>query len=811
MFRDLQCIQKAKVCLPAEQRGTAVYTDDYGGVWVVSDDAQEVYYYTAHTLASAMALQSTMLPSCVSSSSAEAIAAQPAHTLAFQCCSSQDASGEESSDRVHSVLFFTGDAEAQAAAAGGQHRRDACVITEGGTLGFLRVPLARDEPPTLLQPYQEVHLGLRVSAATATADAVVLCCFDGDFTEVVRTVVVPVGSAASVDAGACPHQSETVLSDALCTCEVEATGLFRVQGRIECVLYDEVHESLVAISDAGNVDVWDVANARDATAQYGSPAWDTAKHGTATCAVICREKLWIGLTSGQLCIFSLWRTDNGEARACTTASPSQSVLLLRSHGTPITGITSMSLQSSVWSCARDNGRVNVWDARDASFRGSFVFPESGIQSWYAGAAQLRTALWGLDGASGEPCLLQVSESISRPDTCACSSNADVRALCHQEELLCSYRLCMRALLRNICALRRGVQETPEDWTRDAVAAAALSSIDTDMRVVDDSMAVVRELQDTMASLRRLCMLASRERGGVDRPVCVVLDDCIAEWQQRTHIGREVESFLSFINAAIENTKSSGTVHSLADAQDAFERLQADVEALKAALAEAERSSTDDANAAAVEEATGALRQELAALQEALHAAEAEREELTIKLQVAEEEAESAAERHRHLEKLLEKTEAQLEEAKKSLLATKRAAEVTASEVSSLFDMESKLYESQQVIAELSTKIDVLVRDAETKKMELRAFHNKQETAKDVLRRVLCEQSTMADGVSNFADSLDQLIAEATQGVHAPLPRPLAELLNTILEKATTLETSMESRLREQKARFHALSSELKST
>ncbi|KPI85623.1 hypothetical protein ABL78_5304 [Leptomonas seymouri] len=813
MFRHLQCIQKGSVRMPGNHKGSAVYADDYGGVWAVSADAQEVYYYTAHTLASSMELQPTTLPPFVSSSaSSSPLTSSPPtpHTLAFRCGKLKGVSEAEHPDSVHSILFFNGDASSSTAL---QHRRDVCVVTEGGTVAFLRVPMASGEPPLLLQPFQEVRLGLRVSAATATANAVILCCFDGAFTEVVRAVVVPEAAAAAAATPSarvqCPHQSDMAMPDAICACEVEATGLFRVQGCVLCVLFDSVRETIVTVSDAGNVDVWDVALGRDVTAQFGSPAWDAAKHGSATCAIICREKLWVGLNSGQLAIFSFVSSDRltEDDAAQRALGATTMALLLRSHSSPITGVIPMSLQSSVWSCAAANGSVNVWDATDASFRGSFVFPEPGIQSWYASVAQLRAALWGIDGASGEPCLMQISESISRADAYVCSGT-DARKLHAQERLLQSYRRCWRGLLRDFRVVHQGAQDSEkEDW-RGETMAAALEDIEADLKDIDDVVGLVRKMQTLMASLHRLCAVDRRVRGGRARPVNVVLEEFLDDWLQRIDTRDEVESFLSSLNAVCGGGRS---IHSLDDVQELFTHLSAHAEELQQALGALEQSKADESIAAAAGGAADALRTEQMSLEESLHVAEARSQELELLLREAHEERRSALEQKKHLEQLLEDAEGQLEEAKRSLLAMKRAAEVTATEVSSVFDMESKLHVSQGVISSLSAKVEALLKDTEAKEGEVQAFRSKEKAAKEVLQSVLRVQNAMADDTGDFAAEVHQLIVAATEGQRIPLSKPLKELLDTIREKTYKLEASIESRLREQKMWFHTLSKELKVT
>jgi hypothetical protein len=795
------------VRLPEECGGaTAVYADDFGGVWVVLAGAQEVYYYAAHTLAATMAERPATLPSCA----ATPAPTMPQHTLAFRCDGRPDAPPEDAQDRVLSVLFFNSDTNISASA---QRRRDSCIVTEGGTMAFLRVPTAHDEIPVLLQPYQEVHLNLQVCAATAAADAIILCCFDGEFTEVVRAVVVGMSETSPLE-GRCAHHSDAALPDALCTCEVEATGQFRVQGRIHCVLHDDVHGALITVSDAGNVDVWDTAHSTDVTAQFGSPAWDVAKHGTATYALICRDKLWIGLTSGQLLVYSFVHSDRrGEGSPAAAAG-----MLLRSHSSPIAGVLAMSMQSSVWSCVVGNGRVNVWDAADASFRGSFVFPESGIHSWHTGAMQLRTALWGVDGASGEPCLLQVSESLSEGNAYACDL-ADTRTRHTQEALLKSYRVCWRSLLRRFGAVRRGLRrdegndEALSEASDEGEMTAALQYIDADEHGLEGGggAAVAEELLDTMTALHRLCVVDRRAHGGRDRAVDVVLEDFLREWQCRADTRDDVVSFLRFVNTTDGRGSKSKAVHSLEDAQDEFTRLYGEVEELRKAVVEAEAAAHSRANeeiASATAEATAALRNELESLREAWQDAAAQNEKLATQLQAAHAEMQSSAEQQTHLTQLLEDAETQLAETRKSLLATKRAAEVTASEVSSLFEMESKLHESQQVIAELSTKHEALVAAAEAKDAELRMFLHKQTAAKTALQSLLQAQNAMADNVGDFADVVVQLITDVTEGQRVVLGAPLRALLDAIQEQTRMLETSMESRLREQKKLFHTLSQEL---
>lgn len=812
MFRDLQCVQKGRVRMPDDCRAAAVFADDYGGAWVLSADRQSVLYYTSHTLAAAMTQQAHALPSLTApvaaplSYATQSLNPPPPSTLAF-CCSEKD-------DCVHAVLFFN----SNATAAPEQHRRDACVVTEGGVVALLRVPTARDARPTLLQPYQKVHLDLRVSAAATMPGAVVLCCYDGTYTEVVRTVVVgeaaptsslptDVPTAAASTTALCPHHSDAAVSDAMCTCAIEAAGLFRVEGRLACVVYDGVHRFLITISDAGNVDVWDVRSGCDATAQCGSPSWDTARYGTATCAVVCRDNLWVGLTSGQLLAFSLVSGDTG------------AMAVLRSHNVPLTDVVAMSMQSSVWSCAAGSGKVNVWNASDASFRGSFVFPASGVQAWCVGAAQVRTALWGIDGASGEPCLSQMTETLSRRDALLYGSD-DVDAQREKESLLDAYRVCWRGLMRQVLSLsqRDDAAATAEEdadraWRSEHVVAA-VARIDEDLGGADDVHNSVKDLLAVFKAVQRLCVLHQRLRGGGSSSVTAVVDSVLHDWQRCQQEREEVDEFLRSVRdmqvASSNADRNAQSADSLEDVLVCFTQLCTQVEELTAALAAA--ANTEEINAkteAAVAEATEHLRREVTELQDALHDVEARNEEMEARLRVAEEDAEAAHERQGAAERLLEGTEAQLDETRKSLLASKRAAEVKATEVSSLFDMEAKLHEAQDVIGELSAQVEQLLRDMEGKKNEVASFHRREVAFKDVLKRVLQAQNAVADEVGDFADMVDALVVNPQREARGDSAKSTKDVLRRVAESACRLDASVESRLKDQVAWFHTLSHELR--
>ncbi|KAG5479940.1 hypothetical protein LSCM1_06358 [Leishmania martiniquensis] len=786
---SLQCTQKGRVRLPLGNRGGAVYTDDFGGVWVTADDARKVLYYAPHTLATSIEQQQQMsLP--VSSNSASCVPLSSScmpYTVAFHC----DAGDAPQADRVHSLLFFS-----RHACDSGSPKCDLCIVTAHGTLAFVRVPVSdHEEPPpaTVAQPHQEVRLGMRVCAATVTCGATghfVLCCQDGAFTEVIRvTVISPAEQLGSAGSAAAEGDYE-----------VDATGLFRVEGRIEVVLHDPVQDVLVTVSGAGYVDVWDMPSAEDVTMMYGSLSWDCDRYGSPTCALLCHGRLWVGLTSGQLLVFPF----SDRARAAPSPS-SQGVQLLRSHTSRVTGLLRMSLGTDVWSCAIDSAKVNVWDAASAAFRGSFVFPDVGLLAWEAGAAHLRTALWGIDGVTGEPSLMQVTQALPDPNGAQVLTREETRAQHRAGALLHAYQVCWRSMLRMLRQLLFG---DAEDTDADAgkVMLAALELVGQDAHDGGDNSDVLRAIRAIHEPLRRLRDAHRRDdpESGIETMDLPSLMESCATWheaQSRALI--EVDALLRTLNAS---TSETSRLTSLEDVGEEIVMLRARVDELESELARiGDRCDHDAVPRGGEESSVDVVDKDFQSAQDALSSELERNRELEAQLSEAQSELRSLASQHAHTQQLLEASNEHVEQLKRSLQAAKRAAEVKLSDVSSFFEMESMLHESQGVIADLSAKVETLLKEADVTTASLHAFQERQEAAKKVLQRVLCTQNDLADDVCSLVDEVSVAIAEFKKRQHAALAEHASAFVGVVEGEMCRLEMSIEERLHEQQRWLRSLS------
>lgn len=804
-FSSLECAQRGRVALPPGLRGGAVHADDFGGVWVITADGLTVLFYAATALEAAM--HQAPSPTLTSSfaSSAAPLAPQPApFTVAYRCHTDtqhDDDSGEatatasEPQDRIHSLLFFHHRTACDACAP----RGGGCLVTTGGTLVFLRVPGAGDAPDGAaaatsqeaaavpLRPYQEVHLDMRVSATAAMRGALALCCHDGAYTEVIRAAVVPDGEAAG---------------------EVDAVGLFRVGGRVAALLHDPAQDILVSVSDGGNVDVWDVAGGRDVTAVYGSLSWEPQRHGPPTCALLCHDRLWVGLTTGHVLVFPFAPRQPLPAASPAEAPPAAQ--LLRSHTSSVTGLLRMSLGTSVWGCAADSAKVNVWHAVSAELRGSFVFPEAGLAGWQAGAAQLRTAVWGIDAVTGQPSLLQVTQALTDPSGTHVRTGDAVRQELRREALLRAYEVCWRAVVRafDVSSLRADDAEDAADAI-DEAAEVALAFVhgETGEEAATPS-GILSDLRAASAGLRRLC--ATRRWGGsAGEPMNVpaVMAECVAGCEERDRLAHSVQAMLRAVNAAA--SAAEPPLMSLEDVADEVVHLRGRVDAQEQALSRRSATEADEAVvAAAVEEATGHLQGELLAAQAAVREAHQSCGALQARLEETQRELDTLAAQHAEAQRLLAKSEEQVEQLRRSLLASKRAAEVTATEVSSMFEMESRLRESQSVVAELSSKLDRLLNASEAADAQLRAFGEKQTAAKEVLQRVLHTQNALADDVGGLADVVGAAVSRLKKLHRCEPGGPVAELVETVETAMYEAEVSVEKRLRDQQSYFHSLAHEL---
>ncbi|KAK7202214.1 wd40 repeat domain-containing protein [Novymonas esmeraldas] len=817
MFNSLECAQKACVPLPAVCRGGVVHADDYGGLWIVSGDAQEVVYCTAPEALAATApehghSEAHLLPgggAASSPSEATAAAATAPHRTAYRCGPSASgaaaASDEEggSDDGVHSVLFFSRDA-----CAGDSRRRDVCVVTRRGTLAFISVP-QRSAPPPTVQPYQVASLGIDVCATTATVGAsqcVVLCCHDGAFTEVIRVTV------AAVDG---PGADGVPAPAAAVGCEVDASGLFRIEGRIAAVLHDPVAHLLLTVSDGGYVDVWDVAAARDVTAAYGALSWDPHRSGSPTCALLCRDRLWVGLTSGKLLIFDMVHGGGagGDDDAAATARP-RDALLVRSHTSPITGLMAMSLGTSVWSCAAESAKVSVWDAASATLRGAFVFSEAGTAAWRVGAVQLHTSLWGVDAATGESSLLQVSQSLQDVSAALLQTRDEVQAQHRREAASRASRVCWQSTKHSLQALLfiDGVGST--GTAADATMSAAQQLAAREEGISEDDIDVLVGIHAICDGARRLCAAYQREhldcccRGGSAADLPLLIGECVAWHERQRRVSHEAEALLSGLRAT--DAEAAGML-TLEDVGEEVRHLRTRVDELQRELHHLKdiHGDGDAAGAGGGDEAAAAVM--AVALQDARDALHAEQERcgsLQAQLREALAELESLTSQHAQAQQLLAAAEEDSAQLRRSLLAAKRAAEVSARDVSSVFEMESQLHKSHGVIAELSRKVDALLNEADATRESLLAFEARQTAAKEVVRRVLRTQHSIADDVGALVDHVRAATRAHTERHGASLDADVAALLSTVESAAYELEDSVEGRLRDQKAWLHTLSREL---
>ncbi|KAG5506384.1 hypothetical protein JKF63_05887 [Porcisia hertigi] len=808
-FKGFQCTQKGRLRLSGESRGGTIHVDDFGGIWATSEDAQEVLYYAPHTLAAAMDQQRQVsLPPSTPGDPVESLSSSsPAHTVAFRCHTPTSEKGDASQDdRISAVFSFNRDV---CDATG--PRRDVCIVTQCGVLVFIRVPFGDGEEPSLLgsalQPYQEVCLGMRVCAATVTsgtAQHLVLCCYDGFFTEVIRAAVV------AVNANSAEPLDSAVSATGDGECEVDATGLFRVEGRIATILHDPGLDVLVTISDTGYVDVWDAVSAQDATAIYGSLSWDCNRYGAPTCALLCRNYLWVGLTTGQLLVFPF-----SSCRGATSIPLSYSPQALRSHTSRITTLLSVSLGTVVWSCAADSPKVNVWDAASAVLSGSFVFPNSGLASWQVGATQVRTALWGIEGTTGELSFIQVTRSLSDSNGIQARNPEETSAQRRGEALLHAYQTVWRSVAQQ---LRHVLLGDAEDAHVDAgeATSSALQLMGNDASGVGDISDVVGAIHQMRKAARQL--RAAHHRGdhrGEEKPTGLpsLIEAAVACHEQQGRVSHEVEALLRSLNAF---SSKATCFTSLEEVAEEMILLRARVEELQLELTRMGDCRDDDTVIKTGEEtANEIIAKELQGTQHTLSFALNENAELRAQLSEAQSEVTSLTSQLAQTQQLLEASGEEVGQLRRSLLAAKRAAEVTASDVSSIFEMESRLHESQGVIAELSAKVDSLVNEAGATSVLLQAFQEKQVAAKEVLQRVLRSQNDLADDVGAFVDTVGAAIVAFKKRHNDTLSEPAAAaaaaLTVVVEEEMNRLEESIENRLNDQQMWFHSLSQELKVT
>jgi hypothetical protein len=145
---------------------------------------------------------------------------------------------------------------------------------------------------------------------------------------------------------------------------------------------------LFSITEHGNIDVWDLAAACDATSEFHDLHYDTEDLGGPTCAAVVGSALWIGTSFGPVVV-------------CPVAGAG-SFEVLQHHKAKVTSIFPMTLGSRVWSCCSD-GVVAVWSVARKKPCGQFDIQATPMLSLHNTQPQLLTSVWGVDARHRATC------------------------------------------------------------------------------------------------------------------------------------------------------------------------------------------------------------------------------------------------------------------------------------------------------------------------------------------------------------------------------------------------------------------------
>jgi len=166
-----------------------------------------------------------------------------------------------------------------------------------------------------------------------------------------------------------------------CRSGVTAVGLYTVEGAVTAMAWwrDQDRETLVSVSERGNVECWNVGRGEEDTARFDYPVVPLGELRPTAAVLVSEDVLWIGTDHGLVVQFSLF----GQARQ-----------LQQQHEAAVTSISLLSDGDSVWSTSLD-GTIVVWRTSTGEALGTFQTGSVGIRD-LASRSVLHTEMWVLD-------------------------------------------------------------------------------------------------------------------------------------------------------------------------------------------------------------------------------------------------------------------------------------------------------------------------------------------------------------------------------------------------------------------------------
>lgn len=798
MPQNIQCILRGKVSLANEAPVGLVFSDTAGNVWLTDEAHQRLYYLDRRTIDETVAQQLSPLLNTPTPPEPHLLA-----DIADIVDDATDLGAAPEGDAFFSVLFFY------------HHEQvSACAVSTGGALFFFSG--GGDATPQLLRA---IYLARHITAAVVldstfhTPSTLFLCSVsDGAEHEVLSISVQPAASAT------CSSSSSARLPSGI---DIEGMGLFQVSAAVSTLLCDSMEGLLFAITTAGVVQIWHWPTAQDVTHRYFPLSWNALADGAPTCGLFVKGALWIGLDSGWLVVLPL--------RCCTAELHGErdgeepAVLRLRSHPSSIAGLLPISLGGRVWSYGSTGSKVNVWDTSSGSLNGSFYFPGDGVASLRSGGQQLQSRLYGCDVTTGAVEVLDVSDAHAM-DAAQVMSPAEVIDGRRRVALLGA----AAAVLSFIEAATVSSAEAGSNSNDgQAVPLSISASVDALVDCGICTPQLHRVLHDLMDALechqlikRSGCCSAAGEMEDDDDDSPAGLKATV---QAMLQVWREQQNVLASVELFIESVNILRASRPLLTTLDEVEREVAQWRSRLVALEEKRTGVADDFSQMTTSEQYHSMKQlqrEVDELKGALQEEVARGEALQEQNRTLSAELDASCAREQHTESLLRETEELVEQLKKSVLASKRAAEVTVSDATSLFEMEAKLNTTQQSLIDAHAQLERAVQEATVARKDLAeycdavsVFELKEQAAKQVLSDVLQYQNGIVDDVQLAIDDLyamlDQLNEEDASLIHDVHSSPPGNLfVSEMNNRLARLDARIEERLSQQKAVFQRIAEEL---
>lgn len=617
------------------------------------------------------------------------------------------------------------------------------------------------------------HLGLPVSQAVemvglSNSEGILVSCYEEPYSEVVRLVV--------------DRYSEGGV-------RVSATSLYRIDGCIGGLVYDPLERLVISTSSVGNVDVWSWAAEKDVTAQYGSMSWDVDAHGTPTCCAMVKGRLWVGTSSGHIVVAPL--------------ALGEDQVIVAAHASAVQRLLPMSLGTCLWSCASD-AKVSVWSTATTQLNGSFLFPDDGLRHLCCASRAVETVLWGVDGVTGGITSFHVRET-PMSDAAAHYITTDER-VAHQRDH--RERCTMETVLEFFCA------QLQEEEVRGIPENVSLA---LDLLQEKETLRDIQFLPDALNTLVKGQKMLQRVSAGGDtflKDLGTILHT-YNEWRLHEN---EIRRFLQSVQSLL---LLSEVPSSLDDVLNLIKDVHGKANSVSTPLAgdvPRESDAPPSLTAAGHQKVLHELMTEQDRRQdceERLRQALAERHELSRKLERA--------------HALLSDRDAKIEVLERNLGASQKAAEVTASGVAQLFDMESKLHDAGLQIEQLrcqteslsrkAATADTLTAEVEVLQATVKIFEEKELIGWGALGDLLTVQCEVADEISSVVDDCCADLspeAESAWAVITEMPAGESKRQLGLFASATTtlrtrlldLETFVVNRLTKQKTYFAALQKQL---